>query len=285
MTTTLVGGYEREALARFAGETDWLRTQREAAFAAFERLPLPTTQLEEWRYTDPAQLRWDQVALASPETGGACVDRARRTLQGKLSAGRVIQCGGYLAEIHLPDALREQGVILADLATAAQEHGELVEAHLGRALPAEAGKFAALNAAFWSAGVFIYVPRGVRIDAPIRIVRWVEDAGLAYFPRTLLVAGEGSEVGLVEEFRSPDLAAPTFCSAWPRAFACPARCGCWMARSIVPLMRAASRCRPLPPSMTTLRPSRSAAWMPCVPSWIMFRRLSRQYCSTGKSRV
>ena len=35
----------------------------------------------------------------------------------------------------------------------------------------------------------------------------------------------------------------------------------------------------------TLRPSRSTAWMPCVPSWIMFRRLSRQYCSTGKSRV
>ena len=27
------------------------------------------------------------------------------------------------------------------------------------------------------------------------------------------------------------------------------------------------------------------AWMPCVPSWIMFRQLSRQYCSTGKSRV
>ena len=43
--------------------------------------------------------------------------------------------------------------------------------------------------------------------------------------------------------------------------------------------------RPAPSSITTLRPSRSSAWMPCVPSWIMFRRLSRQYCSTGKSRV
>ena len=49
--------------------------------------------------------------------------------------------------------------------------------------------------------------------------------------------------------------------------------------------RAGPTSRPAPPSITTLRPSRSSAWMPCVPSWIMFRRLSRQYCSTGKSRV
>ena len=47
----------------------------------------------------------------------------------------------------------------------------------------------------------------------------------------------------------------------------------------------AAASRPAPPSITTLRPSRSSAWMPCVPSWIMLRRLSRQYCSTGKSRV
>jgi Fe-S cluster assembly protein SufD len=219
MSTTLLQGYEREALERFADEPAWLRAERAAAFDAFERLPLPTTRSEEWRYTDPAMLKWDKVVLASPDAGSSCVDRARRTLAGKLSAGRVIQCGSQIAEIELPEALREQGVILLDLATAAREHGQLVETHLGRALPADAGKFAALNAAFWSAGVFLHVPRGVRFDAPIRIVRWVEQGGLAYFPRTLLVAGEGSEVGLVEEFASPDLDAPAFCNGAVEVFA------------------------------------------------------------------
>jgi len=219
MSTTLVPSYEREALERFAEETAWLRAQRAQAFEAFERLPLPTTKLEEWRYTDPAQLKWDQVGLASLDTGTSCVDRARRMLEGKLSAGRVIQCGAHLADISLPKELRSQGVILMDLAAAAREHGQLIQSHLGRALPADTGKFAALNGAFWSAGVFLYVPRGVCIDAPIRIVRWVENGGLAYFPRTLLVAGEGSEVGLVEEFASPDLEAPAFCAGAVEVFA------------------------------------------------------------------
>ena len=219
MTTTLVPSYEREALERFGDETPWLREQRARAYDAFERLPLPTTRLEEWRYTDPAQLKWDQVALATLDTGTSCVERAKRTLKGKLSAGRVIQCGAHIADMELPEELRAQGVILMDLATAAREHGQLVESYLGQALPAEAGKFAALNAAFWSAGVFVYVPRGVRIDAPIRIIRWVEDAGLAYLPRTLLVAGEGSEIGLVEEFSSPDLATPAFCNGAVEVFA------------------------------------------------------------------
>ena len=57
------------------------------------------------------------------------------------------------------------------------------------------------------------------------------------------------------------------------------------ARAAVSRMRPASSTSPRPSSISTLRPSRSAAWMPCVPSWIMLSRLSRQYCSTGKSRV
>jgi Fe-S cluster assembly protein SufD len=219
MTAPRARGYQRAALERYEDEAEWLREARASAFADFERLPLPTTRLEEWRYTDPARLKWDQVPLAAPDTGTSCIKRAHQLLAGKLSAGRVIQCGAHIADIELPPELRSRGVILMDLATAASEHGELVQAHLGRALTAQAGKLAALNAAFWTAGVFLYVPAGVRIDAPIRILRWVEDAGLGYFPRTLLVAGEGSEVGLIEEFASPDLEAPTVCNGGVEVFA------------------------------------------------------------------
>ena len=97
MTAPPAGGYQREALERYEDEAEWLREQRAAAFEAFERLPLPTTRLEEWRYTDPQQLRWDRVALASLDTGVSCVDRAHRLLAGKLSAG-VLTTLGYRVE-------------------------------------------------------------------------------------------------------------------------------------------------------------------------------------------
>jgi Fe-S cluster assembly protein SufD len=94
---------------------------------------------------------------------------------------------------------------------AAREHEALVrEYHGTRALTPDSGKFAALNGAFWSAGIFVYVPRGVHIDKPIRVARWIDQAGQAYFPRTLIVAGEGSRFGYVEEFASPDFSTDTF---------------------------------------------------------------------------
>lgn len=217
--TAVVSAYDREALDRHVEEPAWLREQRAAAFDAFERLPLPTTRLEEWRYTDPARLKWNKVGLAAPDMATGCVERAHRFLAGRLSAGRVVRCGARVAEVQLPEELRAQGVILADLATAAAEHGELVMNHLGRALVADSGKFAALNAALWTAGVFLYVPKGVKIDAPIRIIHFIDQGGYAYLPRTLVVAGDGSEFGVVEEFASDDLDTPAFCNGGVEVFA------------------------------------------------------------------
>jgi Fe-S cluster assembly protein SufD len=125
----------------------------------------------------------------------------------------VIQIDGCIAEITLADELRSKGVLLLDLADAATEHPQLVEKHLGNILTPESGKFAALNAALWDGGVFLYVPRGVRIEQPIRVVRWITEAGTAIFPRTLVIADEGSHAGLVEVFGSPDFAQATFSCA------------------------------------------------------------------------
>jgi Fe-S cluster assembly protein SufD len=188
----------------------WLQEWRRAAFRAFESLPLPTTALEEWRYTDPKRLKWDRVRLAPDASTAAVPQNEARWLRERTASGRVLQVGTHLVQVELHDALRAQGVILSDLMVAAEEHPELVRRYLGSALDERAGKFAALNGAFWSAGVFLHVPRGVRIDAPIRVLRHLTDAGAAYFPRTLIVAEEGSHVGFVEELDSPDFDMPTF---------------------------------------------------------------------------
>lgn len=177
--------YDRESLdVRTGEEPAWLRERRLQAFELYEDSPLPTTRLEEWRYTDPRLLKWDRVELAP--------------------------LGGEAPTLELDDELRSKGVLLVDMATAAHERADLLREHLGKALPDTTGKFAALNAAFWSAGVLLYVPRGVRIDDPIRLMRRIEQGGLAYFPRTLIVAGEGSQVAVIEDFGSPDLTHPAF---------------------------------------------------------------------------
>jgi len=182
LTKTIEGvtaAFNRDAVvARTHGEPEWLRERRLAAWRVYEETPLPTAQLEEWRYTDVSQLALDQVHLAEPDAADA--SGARAELEGKAAAGRVVQVNASVVETWLDESLKAKGVLLLDLATAAREHPELVREHLAtQAVPAEAGKFAALNAALWTAGVFLYVPRGVRIEEPIRVARWIDEAGIA----------------------------------------------------------------------------------------------------------
>ncbi len=199
------------AAARAAADEKWLGERRLAAGDVYESLPLPTRQLAEWRYTDVSVFKLEAVRLAQP--GGKKKDvpaAARAMLERGASSGHVLFVDNEIAEIALDDALRAKGVILADLRVAAREHRELVEAHLAKeALPASFNKFAALNAALWNAGVFVYVPRGVRVEEPIRIARYITEGGTAVLPRTLIVADEGSQLGYVEEFASPNFSEPT----------------------------------------------------------------------------
>lgn len=206
----MAAAFTREvAEARGAGEPDWLRERRLHAWEVYEETPFPTTKLEEWRYTEIDQFALDAVRPAEPATAVSVPEGARAMLEGKAAAGRVIAVGASIASVELDPALVEQGVILMDLAEAAVKHPELVREHLATtAVPAEAGKFAALNGALWTAGVFLYVPKGVRIEEPIRIARWMDEAGLAVFPRTLIIAERESHVAFVEEFRSPDFDTP-----------------------------------------------------------------------------
>lgn len=203
--------FNRDAVAALAeSDVSWLGERRLDAWQTYENLPMPTRQLEEWRYTDVSQFRLDKVRLAAAQPAGV-PEAARALLDRGDKAGYALSVNATVVETGLDDELRSKGVILMSLSAAAYEHPDLVQKHLAAAaLPASHGKFAALNAALWTAGVFLYVPRGVRIDKPIRVARYITDAGIAVLPRTLIVADEASHVGYVEEFASPDFGEPVF---------------------------------------------------------------------------
>ncbi len=215
MTRTPEGvteAFNRPAVATLAeSDVQWLGERRMAAWNAYESLPLPTRQLEEWRYTDVSLFKLDKVRLAS---SAERVEReippaARALLDRGAVAGHALVVDDRVVEVQLDEALRAKGVLLLDMQTAAREHRALVEPHFQEALAADFNKFAALNAALWNGGVFVYVPRGVRIDEPIRVARYISEGGLAVFPRTLIVADDGSHLGYVEEFVSPNFTVPT----------------------------------------------------------------------------
>ena len=225
MTQTVMMEGVTEALSATAverialGEPQWLRERRDHAWDVYERTPMPTTRLEEWRYTDLKKmldlgaLRLSQSEPA-PDDPDAWPDRLRATMdEDREASGRIVFIDGHVVHAELDASLAGQGVILMSLHEAVERHGDLVEEHLAtEAVPPEEGKFAALNAALWADGIFLYVPQGVRLDLPVRVTRWLSEPGAAYFSRVLMVAGAGSQVSYVDEVLSDDFEAQTFTS-------------------------------------------------------------------------
>ena len=196
--------------ARAANGPDWLAELRRDAWTTYERTPLPTTSLEEWRYTEVSQLGLDGYRLADEPASEPSISAARALLDGRDASGSVVIVDGVVVEVSLDPALAKQGVVLADLGVAVETHAQLVRQYLGREVTAEFSKFAALSGALWSGGVFLYVPRGVQVEQPIRVVRWLSRGGIAVFPRTLVIAEPTARIDYVEEFASPDFDEPSF---------------------------------------------------------------------------
>lgn len=107
--------------------------------------------------------------------------------------------------IEIDAAPASGGVYVADLQTAQAERPELLGRYLGTAVQPEFNKFTALSAALARDGLVVHVPRNVEVAAPIRVRYRLPEAGLAIFPRTLIVAEANSRVTVIEEFVSYDL--------------------------------------------------------------------------------
>jgi Fe-S cluster assembly protein SufB len=99
--------------------------------------------------------------------------------------------------------LAKAGVIFCSFGEAVQEHPELVRQYLGSVVPASDNFFAALNAAVFSDGSFVFIPKGVRCPMELSTYFRINAANTGQFERTLIVAEEGSHVSYLEGCTAP----------------------------------------------------------------------------------
>jgi Fe-S cluster assembly protein SufB len=94
--------------------------------------------------------------------------------------------------------LAEVGIIFCSFGEAVREHPELVRQYLGSVVPASDNFFAALNAAVFSDGSFVFVPKGVQCPMELSTYFRINAAETGQFERTLIIAEEGASVSYLE---------------------------------------------------------------------------------------
>jgi Fe-S cluster assembly protein SufB len=99
--------------------------------------------------------------------------------------------------------LAEAGVIFCSISEAVREHPDLVRKYLGSVVPRSDNFFAALNAAVFSDGSFVYLPEGVRCPMELSTYFRINAQNTGQFERTLIIAERGSHVSYLEGCTAP----------------------------------------------------------------------------------
>ncbi|WP_308720527.1 Fe-S cluster assembly protein SufB [Komagataeibacter xylinus] len=99
--------------------------------------------------------------------------------------------------------LQEAGVIFCPISEAVQEHPELVRKYLGSVVPVTDNFYAALNAAVFTDGSFVFVPKGVRCPMELSTYFRINARNTGQFERTLIIVEDGASVSYLEGCTAP----------------------------------------------------------------------------------
>lgn len=194
---------------RGADEPAWLRSLRENSFDQFERAGFPNIKQEEWKYTNVTPIAKANFApvLSGNGTALAKDDGLAAFIYEEARQSRLVFVNGMLREeLSSLEALPDS-VVAMDLREAlrSSQYEAIVREHLEH--HAEKNGFAALNTALFTSGLFLKIPRGTSIEAPIHLLfigeGLNETAAPAAFPRVLIVAEENSAATIIESYASP----------------------------------------------------------------------------------
>ncbi len=182
------------------GGVTWLNERRAQALERANALTVPTSRDEEWRFTDISALTKlnfrpaaDAPRLTMADISGFVVPEA---------IARLVFVDGVFAPALSAVTGLPQGVVVASLATALDAHAAAIEPHLARHASFEGEVFPALNTAFLREGAFIWVAGNRKYPAPIQLLFVATQAGIAAYPRCLVIAEAGSECTLIEDYVS-----------------------------------------------------------------------------------
>ncbi len=99
--------------------------------------------------------------------------------------------------------LEKLGIIFLPFSDAVIQYPELVKKYLGTVVSQSDNFFAALNAAVFSDGTFVYIPPNTKCPIDLASFFRIETAKIGQFERTLIIADTGSELTYMEGCSAP----------------------------------------------------------------------------------
>jgi|TARA_Y100000310_G_scaffold22935_2_gene21945 Fe-S cluster assembly protein SufD len=152
-------------------QSTFAASKKKEALDKFNSMPLPKERDEDWRYT-----KIDKINLENFKPSKA-----------------------QITATALSEDLIEKGVILTDINTALDKYPKAQE-YFFKETKTDKDKFVALNAAHFNNGIFLYVPKNIELDEPLR----VNFDGKNSILHNIVIVESNSKIDFVEEYSNKE---------------------------------------------------------------------------------
>ena len=202
LNTTLI-----RKLSKKRNEPDWLLDWRLDAFNAWKKMQEPHWAEIDYKSIDYDSLNYynestkiDNSELKATYEKMGLPESEQRALLG-MATDTVIDSKSV--HTSYTEELQKLGIIFLPLSEAVVKYPKLVKKYLGTVVSNKDNFFAALNAAVFSDGTFVYIPRGVTCPIDLASYFRIETAKIGQFERTLIIADVGSNLSYMEGCSAP----------------------------------------------------------------------------------
>jgi Fe-S cluster assembly protein SufB/Fe-S cluster assembly protein SufD len=180
-------------------EPDEITRERSLALDYFNKLPLEKSQLYA-KYVDILSgIHLDSIEPGLPSKDGSIPHEISHLIKGDDEPTLSLQVDAQMVRTEVHGVLEKEGIIFTDLQSALVKYPDLARSRFTKAIPPDDDKFAALNDAFFTAGTFLYVPKGLNIKIPFRNIILLKNRKRASFTHNIIVAEENSKISFLQE--------------------------------------------------------------------------------------
>lgn len=185
----------------------WQKLMQEKLMPTWAHLDIPEIDFQNIiYYAAPKQKKQlaslDEVDPAIRETFdklGISLDEQKKL--SNVAVDAVLDSSSVKTTFHAE--LAKKGIIFCSISEAVKKHPDLIKQYLGSVVPHTDNFYAALNAAVFSDGSFVYIPKGVRCPMELSTYFRINAMNTGQFERTLIVADDDSYVSYLEGCTAP----------------------------------------------------------------------------------
>lgn len=179
-------------------EPRWLREFREKSLVYYLTLPEEQSQLYV-KHSEKIEVKDEEIARDFKEYT-YIHDEASSLLQ--IDKPIIVNAGPTTVGINIPQKLRSEGVIVETIQDALKNRESLIKRYiLDRLVKPSEDKYAAMNNAFFNSGLFVYIPKGISVEDPIRYVCLLDGENSPIISQVIIIADDNSQLTFIEEVR------------------------------------------------------------------------------------